>query len=66
MLGLAVVLGGVLARAGALTWLGRLPGDRRREQDGLTVHVPLTTDNHHMLGLLSTTTISCWEYAVNI
>lgn len=43
VLGLAVVLVGVLAWTGALTWLGRLPGDLRWDRDGVSVHVPLTT-----------------------
>lgn len=39
-LGLVVVLVGVLAWAGGLSWFGRLPGDIRIEREGTRVYVP--------------------------
>jgi hypothetical protein len=38
-----VVLVGVLALMGALSWFGRLPGDIRFERGGTRVFVPLTS-----------------------
>ncbi|NKX54863.1 DUF2905 domain-containing protein [Arthrobacter mobilis] len=39
-LGLLVVLVGVLAWSGGLSWFGRLPGDVRIEREGVRVYVP--------------------------
>jgi membrane protein implicated in regulation of membrane protease activity len=41
--GIALVLLGLLAQAGLLAWLGRLPGDIRVERPGFTFHFPITT-----------------------
>lgn len=41
--GFALVVLGLLAWSGALTWLGRLPGDIRVERPGFRLHVPITT-----------------------
>lgn len=39
-IGAIVVVMGVLAWVGGLSWFGRLPGDIRIERDGLRVYVP--------------------------
>lgn len=41
--GIALVLIGLLAQAGLLSWLGRLPGDIHVERPGFSFHFPLTT-----------------------
>lgn len=41
--GVVVVLVGVLAWSGGLSWFGRLPGDIRIERDNLQVHIPLVS-----------------------
>lgn len=43
VIGLALAAVGVLAQLGALSWLGRLPGDLRFERGGMRVHVPLAS-----------------------
>lgn len=39
-LGLLLVLVGVLAWSGGLSWFGRLPGDIRIERENLRVYIP--------------------------
>jgi hypothetical protein len=41
--GIALVLIGLLAQAGLLSWLGRLPGDLQIERPGFSFYFPLTT-----------------------
>lgn len=41
LLGVALVILGLLAWAGALSWFGRLPGDIRIERDAARIYVPL-------------------------
>ncbi len=41
--GVALVIVGLLAWAGALSWFGRLPGDIRVERPGFRVYVPITS-----------------------
>ena len=43
MLGAGVVVVGLLAYAGALSWLGKLPGDIRYESDNVRVYVPIVS-----------------------
>jgi hypothetical protein len=42
-LGIGALVLGVLVYAGALNWLGRLPGDVRIETGRVRVYFPLTT-----------------------
>lgn len=42
-LGVLLVVVGLLAWAGALSWFGHLPGDIRIERPGLRVYVPLAS-----------------------
>ena len=42
-LGVGVVVVGLLAYAGALSWFGRLPGDIRYESDNVRVYVPIVS-----------------------
>jgi hypothetical protein len=42
-LGVLLVVVGLLAWAGALSWFGHLPGDVRIERPGLRVYVPLAS-----------------------
>lgn len=42
-LGLALVLGGLLAWSGGLSWFGRLPGDLHWERGTVRVSVPLVS-----------------------
>ena len=41
--GLALVVVGVVAWAGGLSWFGRLPGDIRIERENVRVYVPLVS-----------------------
>ena len=41
--GLALVVVGIVAWAGGLSWFGRLPGDIRIERDNVRVYVPLVS-----------------------
>lgn len=41
--GLALVIVGLLAYSGALSWFGRLPGDFRWESEHTRVYVPVTS-----------------------
>jgi membrane protein DedA with SNARE-associated domain len=41
--GLTLAIVGFLIWAGALTWLGRLPGDIRVERPGTRVYFPITS-----------------------
>ena len=41
--GFILVVVGVLFSAGALHWLGRLPGDVRIERPGMKLFIPITT-----------------------
>ncbi|TCO20261.1 DUF2905 family protein [Kribbella steppae] len=43
MLGLALVLLGILAWSGALSWFGRLPGDIRITGERTQVYIPITS-----------------------
>lgn len=42
-LGLLLVVVGLIALAGGLSWFGRLPGDIRYESNGTRVYVPITS-----------------------
>ena len=42
-IGLLVVLIGGLIYFGALSWLGRLPGDVRVERESVHIYVPITS-----------------------
>ena len=42
-LGVALVLAGLLAWSGALSWLGRLPGDLRIERENVRIVIPITS-----------------------
>ncbi len=42
-LGLVIVIVGLLAWAGALSWFGRLPGDIRIERDHVRVYIPVVS-----------------------
>lgn len=39
--GIALVLLGLLVSTGALSWIGRLPGDIRIEREGLRIYIPI-------------------------
>jgi len=41
--GFALIVLGLLAWSGGLTWLGRLPGDIRVERPDFRLYVPITT-----------------------
>lgn len=41
--GLVLVIAGLAARFGLLSWFGNLPGDIRYEGERTTVHIPLTS-----------------------
>ena len=41
--GLALVVLGLLASTGALSWFGRLPGDIRVERDNVRFYAPITS-----------------------
>jgi membrane protein implicated in regulation of membrane protease activity len=41
--GVVLILLGIAAQAGVLSWLGRLPGDIRIERPGFSFYFPLTT-----------------------
>jgi len=41
--GVVLVLVGLLAQSGALSWLGRLPGDIRIQRPGFSFYFPITT-----------------------
>jgi uncharacterized protein HemY len=43
VVGLAVVAVGLLAATGALSWLGRLPGDIRIDNGHTKVFIPITS-----------------------
>lgn len=42
-IGAAIILIGLLALAGGLSWFGRLPGDIRYESNGTRIFVPITS-----------------------
>lgn len=42
-IGAAIILIGLLALAGGLSWFGRLPGDIRYESNGARIFVPITS-----------------------
>ena len=42
-IGAIIVVGGLLMLSGALSWLGRLPGDIRFEGESLKVYIPITS-----------------------
>ncbi|MEZ4522869.1 MAG: DUF2905 domain-containing protein [Thermomicrobiales bacterium] len=41
--GLLLVLLGLVAMAGGLSWFGRLPGDIRYESDNTRIYIPITS-----------------------
>jgi len=41
--GVALILIGLLAWSGLLSWLGRLPGDIRIERPNMRVYIPITS-----------------------
>lgn len=41
--GVVLILLGIAAQTGVLSWLGRLPGDIRIERPGFSFYFPLTT-----------------------
>jgi membrane protein implicated in regulation of membrane protease activity len=41
--GVLLIALGLLAQSGALTWIGRLPGDIRIERPGISFYFPLTS-----------------------
>jgi membrane protein implicated in regulation of membrane protease activity len=41
--GVLLIALGLLAQSGALTWIGRLPGDIRIERPGFSFYFPLTS-----------------------
>lgn len=41
--GLVLVVLGLLAQTGALSWFGRLPGDIRIQRPGLSFYFPITS-----------------------
>ncbi len=43
VVGAVLVVVGLLVWSGALSWLGRLPGDIRIERAGVRVYVPITS-----------------------
>jgi len=43
MAGLIIVVFGVLAWTGGLSWFGRLPGDIRIERENVRVYIPLVS-----------------------
>ena len=42
-LGLVLVVVGLLAWSGGLSWFGRLPGDVRIERDSVRIYVPIVS-----------------------
>lgn len=42
-LGIGLVLAGVLANTGLLSWFGRLPGDIRIERGNTRVYIPIVS-----------------------
>jgi len=43
LLGLVLVVAGLLAQSGALSWFGRLPGDLRIHRPGFSFYFPITS-----------------------
>ena len=43
VIGVALVVIGLLATTGALSWFGRLPGDIRIERGSTRVYIPITS-----------------------
>lgn len=43
MLGVAAILVGLIVMTGALSWIGRLPGDIRIRSGNTLVFIPITT-----------------------
>ena len=41
--GVVLILVGLLAWAGGLSWFGRLPGDIRIERDSVRIYVPIVS-----------------------
>lgn len=41
--GILLVIAGVLANSGWLSWFGRLPGDIRIERDNVRIYFPVVT-----------------------
>ena len=54
--GIALVVVGLLAWAGGLSWFGRLPGDIRIERDNVRVYAPIVS----MLILSAVLTAAFW------
>ncbi|HEY3570843.1 MAG TPA: DUF2905 domain-containing protein [Thermoanaerobaculia bacterium] len=42
-LGVVVIVAGLLMWAGALSWVGRLPGDMRIERENVRFYFPITS-----------------------
>jgi uncharacterized membrane protein YidH (DUF202 family) len=42
-LGVAVIVAGLLVWSGALSWVGRLPGDVRIERENVRFYFPITS-----------------------
>ncbi|HEX6032470.1 MAG TPA: DUF2905 domain-containing protein [Tepidiformaceae bacterium] len=43
VLGCVAVVVGLIVMTGALSWVGRLPGDIRYKSDGVRIYIPITT-----------------------
>jgi len=43
LVGLVLVVAGLLAQGGALSWFGRLPGDLRIQRPGFSFYFPVTS-----------------------
>lgn len=43
LVGLVLVVAGLLAQSGALSWFGRLPGDMRIQRPGFSFYFPITS-----------------------
>ena len=49
--GIALIIVGLVAKTGALSWFGQLPGDLRVEREGFRFYVPLMSMVLVSLGL---------------
>jgi hypothetical protein len=43
VLGAVAIVVGLVVMTGALSWVGRLPGDIRYKSDGTRIYIPITT-----------------------
>jgi hypothetical protein len=55
-IGVAIVVIGLLVWSGALSWLGRLPGDLRFGNENVRVYIPITS----MLLVSALATLVLW------